>query len=181
MLSELIEAHKNALAQFDTACESLDDVTGAYEDMRGEHKITLYNATFNVSEGRDWLRDYADNLVDKCGGQIPFISAMSPEFAEQFTAFLDTARQSLYDKIDEAIAEDERRQEAFGVTAAKNEWKDKSDAETAALHSICRYRCADHEEERERIRYILECPSAMGCCGTFPDLHPVLVSALQQA
>lgn len=181
MLADLIETHKNAMAQFEEACEVLEDIADAYDaaETGNEVKIKLYDIMATVHDNGEWLRDYANEIICKCSKQLPFIREQSPEFADQFTDFLAETQTALHLKIEEALAEDERRRDVFGLTAARKRWDDKNTAETEALNAICRYRCANHDEERERLRYILECPSAMGCAGSFDDFANLMLEAVR--
>ena len=125
--------------------------------------------------GREWLRGYADDIIARCRRQVPMISNLSPEFAAQFEAFIAATQDALYQKIDEAIDREERRQKDFGLTAAQENWDRLSDAECNAIGAIASYRCKDHDEERRRIAYLISTSSALN---SLDEIAPMLIEAV---
>lgn len=177
MLNDLIEEHKAALVEFEAACEKLDAVGHAWDEWESQNKlmVNLYNISPCVDEGVEWLRHYVDDILRESRRQLPFITSMSAEFAEQFNAFICETQATLYARIDEAIAEDERRKEAFGLTAARKHFDDISNAEKTAVNAICAYRCTDHDEERKRLQYLINNAEIMQM---IDDFTPLLTQAI---
>lgn len=177
MLKDLIEAHKVATAAFDKCCETLEEKQEAYDARFKDDRINveLYDIRACATEGREWLRDHANDIVDRCRRQLPMIKRLSPEFAEQFEAFIEATKSALYQKIDYAIEQEERRQFEFGLTAVRDDWDRLSAAETAAIEAIASYRCADHAEECERIAYLISVNSVRVA---IDDIAPLLIEAV---
>lgn len=177
MLHELIANHKAAMAQFEAACDALESKTEAYDKATEFNliKVQLVDVSPCVKEGRDWLRGYADDIVDRCRRQSTMIEKLSPEFAAQFEAFVATTKDALYQKIDDALAEEERRQAEFGLTAAQEDWDKASAAETTAIEAIAAYRCKDHAEERARLAYVFGVASIRSM---IDDIAPILVESV---
>lgn len=177
MLKDLIEAHKAAAIAFDKCCEALEEKQEAYDHAVKDSQITVDLCEIRACaiEGRDWLRAHADDVIDRCRRQLPMIKRLSPEFAEQFEAFIAATKDALYQKIDDAIDQEERRQFEFGLTAVRDDWDRLSAAETEALEAIASHRCADHAEERERIAYLIGVNAARIA---IDDLAPMLIEAV---
>ena len=164
-LQTLIEAHKAAAAAFEAACDNLETVCEAYDEAHKDKRIVVKIGDIapGVEEGREDLRAYSDDLMSKFRRLAPFVRDMSPEFADAFDDFIITTKQALYERIDAAIAEEEARQEAFGLAGAQRDWDRLSEAEREALLAICRHRGETIEEERARIHFIFATPSFAGC------------------
>lgn len=177
MLSDLIDAHQNAMAQFEKACDDLESVTDQYEVAQAKDRLLLklHNVSLSVDTGREWLREYVDAEIDKASRQMAFINSVSPEFAEQYADFLKSAQADLYARIDEALIEEERRETEFGLTEAREQYDCMSKAENECLEAIYSYCCADHDEERARLQYILSNSSSIN---SLDDMRDVLLQSV---
>lgn len=174
MLNELIEAHKAALSQFEAACEKLEATEKAYE-QEPEATIHLLNMSPCVSEGREYLCEHVDDTLGRLRRQMPLIEKLSPDFAGKFSTFIDEAQATLYRKIDDALAEEERRQADFGLSAAQADWEAASLAENDAMEALASYHCKDHAEERERLAYVLTCDSIKSA---IEDIAPAIIASV---
>ncbi len=182
-LAQLIEDHRVTVERLEMACDALEQVEAVFAKAPARDcRVQLYHVSAHAIEGRMWLRSFVDDeLIGPARKRVSkFIEKMDPEFHTQFEAFLTTTQNQLYSDIDDALEKFETIKADFGLTAAENERVAADDAESEALNAICRYRCANHDEERERLRYILECPSAMGCAGSFGELAPLILNSILQ-
>ncbi len=179
-LQTLIEAHKAAAAAFEATCDNLDKVCEAYDATHKGKTITVKIGDIapGVEDRRDNLRAYADDLISKFRRLAPFVRDMSPEFSDAFDDFMMKTKNALYEKIDAVLAEENDRQQEFGLASAQRDWERLSAAERETLLAICRHRCETLEEERQRLHYVLACPSFAGCGDIAEDCGEAIKESL---
>lgn len=178
-LQELIEKHKATAEAFETASERLEQVQNAYAAAQEGNRITVQIGSINASadEGAEFLNSVADDICEKITRHMNIIDALSPTFAAQFQEGVAKIRAELTKKIDAAIAEEEARQEEFGLAEVNRNWENLNEAESETLLAVCRYRCETIAEERVKIRYVLEASSFRGCA----DINEECSKALLQS
>jgi hypothetical protein len=177
MLSDLIEAHQKAQREYAKAVEINERADAAFEaDPASQIKVMLYDKEYCVSEGRERLLSIVDGILSKVIREaMPFAIDMSPEFADQFGEFMQRSGDVLRDRIDAALEAEAQAKDKYGVTASEIRWNAAHEAERAAIDAICAYRCADHKEERDRFRYLIEDRDILS---TFAEYAPSLSIAL---
>lgn len=180
-LAQLIETHKDAVTDFEDACYKLERVEMVYDHKPGKDlKVNIAGIMAHVVIGdEEQMRGFVEMALDDCRKPVGrLLKSVSSDFGVAFEQFLEASKAELYAKIDAALADEAHNQELFGLTAARNNWEAKNAAEKEALTAICAYRCATHDEERKRLRYILQCQSAMAYSDSFNDFATELLQSM---
>jgi hypothetical protein len=177
MLHKLIEAHQKAQREYAQAADIVERAVAAYEaDAASQIKVILYDEEYSVSEGRERLLSIVDGILSNVIREaMPFAIDMSPEFADQFGEFMRRSGAILRARIDAALDAEALAKERFGVTSAETRWKAAHEAERQAIDAVCSYRCVDHNEERDRLRYLIEDRDIIS---TFAEYAPSLSLAI---
>ena len=157
MLTNVIEAHKTLADEFETASATLATLETAYEAAQEASPVTVKIglANFGAFQGEDYLHGVADDVCERLMRNEKTLAALSPDFAARFREEVAKIRAELTRAIEAALAEEEARQEKFGLAAARQNWERLDKAERQALRAICRYRCETIADEQARLRYVL--------------------------
>ena len=156
-LKKLLAAHKALADEFPTASALLAKIESDYEVSAEANPVTVRIglANFGAFQGADYLHGVADDVCDRLVRDQQTLAALSPDFAAVVREGVAKIRAELRLAIEAALVEEEARQEAFGLAAARRNWERLDQAEREALRAICLYRCATIEDEQARLLYLL--------------------------
>ena len=93
---------------------------------------------------------------------LKYLARLDPGLAEQVRAVYDTKQAENLVIMDRMFAEEEARQEAFGLAAAQREHKCADKAERDAAVAVCRYPCRTIAEARRKAEYLASAPGIHG-------------------
>lgn len=176
-LPRLIEDHRAAYRAFIEAIDLEQEVEAAYEAAHGDTIIvpSLLGGGYGMSNGYDDCKKHIAAGDENQRERLKQLSRVAPELAEQVRAVMDAKEAENMVLVDRVFAEEEARQEAFGLAAAKRNYHATSDAERDAAIAICAYPCRTLEEARLKAEYLATAP------GLNDELQPEHVEALLQS
>lgn len=160
-LIRLLDEHRAAYDAFEDICGREDDMSYAYRQARAaEPEVTvpcLLGGEIPVRHGFETCRNH---IEDRFGSQRATIKELARagvdrKAAKKMLASLKAKEAENMALLDRLFAEDEAREEAFGLAAMKREHRALNDAEDAAFLAICGYACASAEESRLKGEYLV--------------------------
>jgi len=160
-----IEAHRAAWQLFEKHCSDASEVESAYNDAFESILVPICEMSpYRVK--RELRIDGAEELerairkahVDcRSFHQLGASGAgnFSPELETALAAQASISERRCMDALGAAIAEEEARQEAFGLTRARQEWRVMSNDEETKLLVLCAYVPANAREGQAKADYLL--------------------------
>jgi hypothetical protein len=159
-LARLIEAHQKAYDAFEDICGREDDMCYAYRQARAAEPEVIVPCLLGggISTRRGY-EDCRNHIEDRFGVQRGSVKELARagvdrKAAKKMLASLKTKEVENMALLDRLFAEEEAREEAFGLAAMKREHRALNDAEDAAFIAICGYVCQSAEESRRKGEYV---------------------------
>lgn len=155
-LWSLIDAHRAACDAF---CEAIDieqQTKQAYEAAYPDRiLIPSFTGQFHeLSYGREYCENSIAEQYQRQRQMLGGLARLEPKIAEQARAAIDLKEKAAFAEMERIVAEEEARQEEFGLGAAKRKWQETNDAERAAAIALLSYRCKTIEETRVKVEYV---------------------------
>jgi hypothetical protein len=156
-LGRLISAHRAAYQAFHDAVVAQQEREQAYKAAYPKriliptfigqyHELTTF--------GRDGCAKAIAQQHERQRQTLGALERMAPEVAEQARVVIDEKEKETYAEMDRIIAEEDARQEEFGLGPATRKASATGEAEDAAAIALMAYRCQTIEEARTKANYL---------------------------
>lgn len=159
-LTRLLDEHRAAYDAFEDICGREDDMSYAYRQARAaEPEVMvpcLLAGEISISRGHESCRNHIENrfAAQRMGIKELARAGVDRKAAKKMLASLKAKEAENMALVDRLVAEEEAREEAFGLAALKREHRALNDAEDAAFVAIFGYACASAEESRSKGEYL---------------------------
>jgi hypothetical protein len=181
-LARLIKDHRVAYRAFCKAIDREQEMEAAYYKAKNHDTIIvpcLLGGGASLSQGYEFCQEHITGAYENQRDRLTPLSRVAPELAEQVRAVMDAKEAENAILVDRVFAEEEARQEAFGLAGAKRDLEATGEAEEDAAIAVCAYRCQTLEEARLKAAYLAEAPGLGD--GLQPDHVKALLASFRQA
>jgi hypothetical protein len=140
----------------------------------------LLGGGFSLEYGHEFCQEHITGAYENQRERLRPLSRVAPDLAEQVRAGMDAKQAENIALMDRVFAEEEARQEAFGLAAAQRDLEATGDAEEKAAIAVCAYRCLTLEEARLKAAYLTTAPG-LKSDGLQPEHVKALLASFRQA
>lgn len=155
-LSALIDAHRAAWAAFEASVEALDAAEAAYESARPESFFVpcLLGGGYDSQLSADDMKKNIAEAFERQRRTCATLARIAPDEAEGLLVILDAKEMENMALVDMAFAEEKRRRDDCGLSAAEYEHGRANQAEEAAAFALCACPCRTIEDARTKAEYL---------------------------
>jgi hypothetical protein len=159
-LAGLIEAHRATYDAFEEICGREDEMSYAYRQARAaEPEVIvpcLLGGGISTRRGFEGCRNHIEDRFGLQRGGIKELAraGVDRKAAKKMLASFRLKEAENMALLDRLFAEEEAREEAFGLAAMKRDHRALNDAEDAAFIAICGYASQSAEESRLKGEYV---------------------------
>jgi len=157
-LARLLEDHRVAYRAFCDAIDREQEMSSAHKDAYTIIVPCLLGGGFSLAQGREFCEEHIAAAYFNQRDRLKQLSRVAPELAEQVRSVMDAKEVENTELMDRMFAEEDARQEAFGLAAANRDYEATSEAEEEAATAVCAYCCHTLEEARLKAEYLAEAP-----------------------
>ena len=176
-LARLIKDHRVSYRAFSKAIDREQKMEAAYKAAQDNTIVVpcLLGGGMNLSNGYEACQEHTAGAYENQRDRLEQLSRVAPELADQVRAVMDAKEAENAVLVDRVFAEEEARQEAFGLAGAKRDLEATNNAERETAIAVCAYQCQMLEEARVKAAYLAEAP------GLSDGLQPEHIEALLQS
>ena len=155
-LARLIKDHRVSYRAFSKAIDRAQKMEAAYKAAQDNTIVVpcLLGGGMNLSNGYEACQEHTAGAYENQRDRLEQLSRVAPELAEQVRAVMDAKEAENAVLVDRVFAEEEARQEAFGLAGAKRDLEATNNAERETAIALCAYRCQTLGEARVKAEYV---------------------------
>lgn len=151
--------------------EALDDVARMEDAWSaaepGGFLVPIFlDGAIGSRNGVDQCREFIAGAYAHNRKALGPLAQIAPEQAEKMRLALDEKEAENLALVDKLFAEEEEREEAFGLGPAKRRYKESLAAEERAALALCSFACRNLDEARVKAAAILASPMIMESSGS---------------